>query len=192
MELHWGEIFGPQAGLAHLFWVLVFGVGLYLLRVAWVWLKNQNVSAWRREISLGLVGVGGVFLSFLALQTILNAAFQNAGLLQSKPNFRADVFGSIIADQNPRTHFLTINLRVFNSGAPSVIDGWNLRVKGADNQWIQALFLADQEKSDHVGTWTTGETNVQHNADSLVGKTRNPPNLLKRRVSPTQAVMSII
>jgi hypothetical protein len=188
--MDWHEIFSPKEGVKALFWdVLVIGGSIEILRRLFRWYKVKP-EAWRKQktsqfgITLGYIFglvIIAYFSSLMMYQICSQISVQISNSLTQKfntyetPNIRAEIDGSTlgIADINPRTHCVTFRVKIYNSGAPTIIHDWNLKVIGADQKPIQTQFLDEQQPYPYNSSGIGGITIEKK--DSIVEKTRTNP-----------------
>jgi hypothetical protein len=188
--MDWHEIFSPKEGVKALFWdVLVIGGSLEAVRRLSKWFKAKP-EEWRKQktsqlgISFGYV-FGLVIIAYFSSLMIYQICSQISGQVSSSltqkfdayetPKIRAEIDGSTfgIADSNPRMHPITFRVKIYNSGAPTIIRDWNLKVIGADQKPIQTLFLDEQQPYPYNSTGVL--TITIEKKDSIVEKTRTTP-----------------
>jgi hypothetical protein len=94
-----------------------------------------------------------------------------------QPDFSAEVWNSSLSDElgpNPKIHFFTIEMTIYNNGAQSVVRNWKLKVNGPDKQDIYppALVFGDQWQTN----WNSdGTFTLRENKDSFTGQVGNNP-----------------
>jgi hypothetical protein len=127
------------------------------------WLSGLSFQK-KREIAFWTAGIIGCF-------AILFTAGPKISTPEAAPDFKPQYILANISDQDPKTHLVTITLRIYNAGSPSIVRDWDLTVLGADKQSLHA-----QHSEDQPTLTVTGSTQaVFDRKDSVLLKTRNSP-----------------
>jgi hypothetical protein len=166
------HIISWENGVGHCVWTLIL---IFFVRFcAWIWGKPLS---WKKEAGFWL---GGIFAALLVLIFI----DRMLPLPPGKPAFRPEFPGGIVlgtfedkvGTDKGKTHVFIACLKIFNTGAPSIVHDWKLRIKGPDNKWVETRFIDDQDTFTFQAKVTVdGPPKLFEPKDSLVVKTRSTP-----------------
>lgn len=151
------QITSPTEIVIHLFFEILFGCILVkAIEKGNKWYKSKP-EAWRKGFGKKLI-YGGVNVLLFAIVSYIAALIIYGGckLISSQitafaiqqfadfetPKFSGNVdpdrFG--ISDVNPRTHMVTFYVKIYNNGAPSIVKGWNLNIRGVTENPLALVF----------------------------------------------------
>ena len=122
---NWHTIFGKFA------WAIV------AIGYKWIWTEFKKLpEGMKRQVILTVTGVVGVVL-LLTLVSQITASLAGDMQGQNRPEFNMVLTNPNLADTNPRTHILSLDAKIWNSGGQSAVLGWSLTIKGQDGQSFQ-------------------------------------------------------
>ena len=118
-------------------WNTIIGkVAWAVLGLVWKWLwktcKSWEAGLKRQVAQIITMILGGVLLLTLIGQ--ISVSISGYMGMQNYPSFKMVIFNPGLSDSNPRTHTLSVDAKIWNDGAPSVVVGWSLSIKGPDKR----------------------------------------------------------
>lgn len=169
-----------QEGALHGFWDLFYKVliGVLLAPLVKKFWKPVSKKSTNFKLKLILTWFYRLASSVVVALLLTATLIQVAQFAQPRPNLKADVDGSSlgISDVNPRLHSVVFRVKIYNSGSPSIVRDWSLKVKGADQKPIATQFLGMQQPFPFTATDNHGNVSTKiEKSDTIMDKVDSVP-----------------